>query len=229
MRPLEDALPMASFLESKGIKCSHYPLFRAQFFPIPPLMRPQALIISSKNAIRALKGREELKKVPLYVVGDKTAELAKQTGFVNISNASGTSQELIDLIMKTAERDKGTLWHLSGEKIKGNMIEHLNIAGFKAKRQIVYSIEDVKELPSSLCMQLKNQVFSHVIFCSPRITNVFINLLKKKKIEKSTCQMISLCLSQDIGENALGLKWKKLWISPKPTINDLMRYFDEEK
>lgn len=229
MRPLEDALPMATFLESKGIKFSHYPLFKPHFIPLPPLIRPQALIITSKNAIRALKEYEYLKKIPLYVIGDKTAELAKQTGFVNIESASGTSQELTNLIMKKADRDKGILWHLSGERVKGNMIEPLNIAGFEVKREIVYSIEDATDLPSSLCLQLKNQIISHVIFCSPRTTTIFINLLKKKKIEMSTCQMISLCLSQDIGETALGLNWKKLWISPRPTINELMGYFDEEK
>lgn len=229
IRPLEDALPMTIFLESKGIKFSHYPLFKPHFLPLPPLTSPQALIITSKNAIRAVKEYEYLKKIPLYVVGDKTAELAKQAGFVNIESASGTNQELMNLIMKKAKRDKGILWHLSGEKVKGNMIELLNTAGFQAKREIVYSIEDAKDLPSSLCLQLKNQIISHVIFCSSRTTTVFINLLKKTMIEKSTCQMISLCLSEDIGKIALSLNWKKLWISPKPNINELMGYFDEEK
>jgi hypothetical protein len=58
---------------------------------------------------------------------------------------------------------------------------------------------------------------------------VFINLLKKKKLEKSTCQMIALCLSEDIKEKILGLKWKKLWVSPYPNVNDLMGYFDEKR
>ena len=279
MRPLEDALPMAKTLRAKGIEISHHPIFQLHFLPLPLLKNPQALIITSKNAIRALlqqpfdsthsvsfpRRREsieylfcsnrlldprlrgddnfnrqldsvrvveqydELKKIPLYVVGDKTAELAKQTGFLNVSSASGTSQELIQLMIKTAQRDKGMLWHLSGEKVKGNIVESLETAGFEAKRQIVYSIEDAMDLPPSLDDELKNQTISHVIFCSPRTTTVFVNLLKKKKLEKMTCQMICLCLSQDIGEKALSLKWKKLWISPRPNMNDLMGYFDEEK
>lgn len=229
MRPLEDVLPMATILKSKGIECSHYPLFKPHFLPLPPLKNPQALIITSKNAIRALKEYESLKKIPLYVVGDNTAELARQTGFVNISSASGTSQELINLIIKKAERDKGILWHLSGEMVKGNIVESLKSAGFEAKRQIVYRIEDLIDFPSSLYEKLKNGTISHLLFCSPRTTTCFINLLKKNKIEKSSCHMISLCLSEDIGEKALGLKWKKLWVSPKPTIKDLMGYFDEEK
>ena len=229
MRPLEDALPMATILESKGIKFSHYPLFTPHFLPLSPLKNPQALIITSKNAIRALEGYEDLKKMPLYAVGDKTAELAKQKGFLNVSSASGTSQELIKLMIKTGQPDKGIFWHLSGQKVKGNIVESLKIAGFEAKRQIVYSLEDITDLPSSLYNELKNKMISHVIFCSSRTTTVFMSLLKKNKLEKKACQMISLCLSQDIGEKALGLTWKKLWISPKPTMNDLMGYFNEKK
>jgi len=229
IRPLEDALPIATFLKSKGIGFSHYPLFKPRFFPLPPLKTPQALIITSKNSIRALEGYEDLKKIPLYAVGEKTAELAKQKGFVNIFNAAGTSQDLIKLIVKMGQRDKGILWHLSGEEVKGNIIEALTIAGFEARRQIVYLIEDVTDLPPSLQAKLINNSISHIIFCSPRTTTAFITLLKKNKLEKRACKIISLCLSQDVGEQALDLKWKKVWISPKPNLNDLLEYFDEER
>jgi uroporphyrinogen-III synthase len=229
IRPLEDALPMARLLESEGIEVSHYPLFKLHSLPIPALSNPQALIVTSKNAIRALTKYNDLKKIPLYAVGDKTAELATQSGFLNVLTASGTSQDLIQLIVKIEQRNKGILWHLSGEMVKGNIVESLTNAGFEAKRQIVYRIEDATNLPASLHMKLKNHSLSHVLFCSSRTTSVFINLLKKKKLEKSTCQMIALCLSEDIKEKILGLKWKKLWVSPYPNVNDLMGYFDEKR
>ena len=272
IRPLEDALSMALELKAKGIESSHCPLFQPQFLPLPPLENSQALIITSKNGIRALvqkpfefthsvsfprkqesikpldprlggddnlnkqydggsvpEAHEALKKIPLYAVGDKTAEFAKQLGFVNVLSASGTSAELLALIIKTAAPHKGILWHLPGREVKGDIVESLKIAGFEAKRQIVYEIEDVTELPSSLCSDLRNQKFSHVIFCSPRTTNIFVTLLKKLALEKSSCKMNALCLSQEIGKKASSLNWKKLWISPRPNMNDLMRYFNEER
>jgi len=245
IRSLEDALPMVLELKSKGIESSHYPLFTPQFLPIPPLENPQAIIVTSKNGVRALvqgglaitwnEGRRlesanysALKKIPLYAVGDKTAELAKQSGFLNVVSASGTSAELLTLIIKTAHPHKGILWHLSGREVKGNIIESLKKAGFEAQRKIVYEIEDVTELPASLCTHLTHQKFSHVIFCSPRTTHVFVTLLKKKKLEKVVRQMHALCLSQEIRDKASCLEWKKLWISPRPMINEIMRYFDEK-
>lgn len=229
IRPLEDALPMALMLKSKNIAFSHYPLFAPSFLPIPSLNNPQALIITSKNAIRALDKYEDLKNVPLYTVGDKTAELAKQKGFANIFSAGGTSQELIQLILKTAQKNKGTLWHLSGETIKVDISEALKFEGFEAKRQIVYRIEDIVTLPSSLLTELNNYLISHVIFCSPRTTAVFVNLLKNNKLEKKACKITALCLSQDIGKKASELKWKKVWISQRPHLNVLMDYFDDER
>lgn len=229
IRPPEESQTMGRILESKGIEFCHYPLFKPLFFPVPPLHNPQALIITSKNAIRALQGYEGLREIPLYAVGDETAEFAKQTGFSNVMSASGTSQELIKLIMETAGRDQGVLWHLSGEIVKGNIIEALKSAGFEAKRQIVYQIEGVLELPDALYGELKNHRISHVIFCSSKTTTLFINLLKKIKIKKMACQIIALCLSHHIRGNALDLQWKQIWVSPKPNIQDLMRYFDGEK
>jgi uroporphyrinogen-III synthase len=228
IRSSEDALPLITILKSKGIEVSHYPLFQPRFLPLPPLKNPHALIVTSKNAIRALVGQEDLKKRPLYTVGDETAELARQSGFLNILSASGTSEDLIQLILKTEPRDKGTLWHLSGEYVKGNIVDALTLAGFESKRQIVYQIEDATDLPPSLCRELENHAISHVLFCSPRTTSVFMTLLKKKKIEKNACHIISLCLSEDIKEKTSGLKWKKIWVSPLPSIKNLMGYFDEE-
>lgn len=227
IRPLEDALPMMAILKAKNMEYSHYPLFQPHFLPISTLENPQALIITSKNAIRALKDQEELKKTLLYVVGDKTADLAQQLGFLNVLSSSGTNKELVKLILTTAKRDRGILWHLSGATVKGNIIDILKNAGFEAKRKIVYFIEDADDFSLSLYNELKNQQISHVIFCSPRTTSLFIKLLKKKKLEKIACQIISLCLSQDVKEKALDLKWKKLWVSPQPNIQSLVRYFDE--
>ena len=87
IRPQHDAFSVAEALESKGIKACSYPLFEPIFLPLPTLKNPQALIITSKNALRSLEGHEEFKKITLYVVGDQTAHLACQMGFSKIKNA----------------------------------------------------------------------------------------------------------------------------------------------
>lgn len=228
IRPMDDALPLAKILKSKGIESLLYPLFTPRFLPFVPLKDPQAFIITSKNALRALEGHKNLREVPLYVVGDQSAQLAKKMGFSNVVSALGTSQELIQLILNHARHDAGILWHLSGERIKENIVQALQAKGFKAERKIVYCIEEIAVDPS-LFEDLQNQKISHVMFFSPHTTQIFIHLLKKKSIEKVTSQMIALCLSQDIAEETMSLDWKKIWISPRPATQNMVEYFNDKK
>lgn len=227
-RPLVDASPLAKVLEQKGIQSYVYPLFQLRFLPLLPLENPRAVIITSKNALRALEKHDTLKELPLYAIGDQTAQLAKDMGFLHVFNASGTSQDLIKLILNTARPSKGILWHLSGEIIHENIVDILKAHGLKAERRIVYYTEEVDILPLSLQTYLKNQEISHVIFFSPHTVALFVKVLKKYALEKSACQMCALCLSKNIFIKASTLEWKEKWISLKPTAKSLMEYFDEK-
>lgn len=228
IRALEEAIPLAKELASRNIKSDLYPLFKARFLPFKPLTRPQALLITSKNALRGIQSYAELKNIPLYVVGDKTAELASSFGFSKILSASGTSRELIQLILSKADPQEGILWHLSGARVKVDIVGILQAAGFEAMRRIIYDMESATELPSSLVTKLQNQLISHILFFSPHTTHIFVNLLKRNNLEMATSQITALCLSESVAKSACILTWEKLWISPKPTAQDLMEYFNEK-
>lgn len=229
IRSLEEAESMIRPLTMKGIEVSHHPLFIPHFLPIPSLHPLQAIIITSKNAIRAMERYEEYKENLLYVVGDETARLAHEKGFKKILSAHGKSQDLLSLVINKAQKSGDMLWHLSGEHIKKNMVEELKRTGFMAKRHIVYSLTDVEDLPHALCDEIKTQSISHVIFCSTRTTNVFISLLKKQKLEKKALQITALCLSPGIKQTATSLPWKNIWVSSHPNIQALMGYFNEKR
>ena len=229
IRPLRDALPLAKSLKSKGVEPYLCPLYHPRFLSVPPLKNPQALILTSKNALRALEGREDMKKIPLYAVGDETAQLARDMGFSKVISASGTSQELIQSVLQMAHPKAGILWHLSGEIVKGNIVETLNGQGFEAKQHIVYHIEPVKEIPASLLFHLQNQRLTHVLFFSSHTTLLFVNHLKMNGLEKLVCQMKAICLSQAVALKASTLTWKEIWVSPKPEVQSLIGYFDEKR
>lgn len=229
IRSLIDALPLAKILSSKNVPSVLYPLFEPLFLPSVPLKALQAIIITSKNALRAIEKDENLKEIPLYVVGDQTANLARHKGFLKVWSASGTSTELIKLILRNAKRENGILYHLSGEIVKGNIVDELRAKGFQAERHIVYCIQKIKNLPETLFFELKNKKISHVMFFSPHTTTIFVNLINKNALEKVTCQMTALCLSQDVAEEAGFLEWKKIWVSPQPTLQNMTGYFDAEK
>lgn len=225
IRQREEAIPLAASLREKGVVPYICPLFKPRFLALPPLETPQALIVTSKNALRSLRERVKFHTLPLYTVGDKTAEFARALGFLNVLSASGDSKDLCHLILQKASPSKGALLYLSGDVVKGNITENLTTAGFVVKRHIVYTLESREDFPSSLKRALTQGNISYVLFFSPHTTTLFLHLLKKEKLEALTEKMTSLCLSQDVVKKVLDVKWKKVWVSPHPTVEALMDYF----
>jgi uroporphyrinogen-III synthase len=228
-RPLVDALPLAQTLKLRGLNPLIAPLFKAKFFPLPSLNNPQALIITSKNALRAIELAEDLKAFPLYSVGDQTTQLARQMGFKKAISASGSAQDLFELILTQADPKKGILYHLSGDVIKVDLVKELQLKGLQAKREIVYSIQAIENFPNFLLDSLQKQSISYVLFFSYKTAEKFVTLLVKNKLDQTSSFMIALCLSQDVARAIRPLKWKNVWVSPHPKLNSMIEYFDGEK
>ena len=229
IRPPREAQSLAILLNLKNIKSTLYPLFKPQFLHLPSLNTSQALIITSKNALYALDGHETLKDIPVFAVGEQTASVAKNMGFRTVICGTGTGQDLVLSILSNTHPERGPLIHLSGEKVTGGLVETLRENGFDAHRQIAYKIEDPSKLPDPLIKDLINKTLTHIMFFSSRTTTVFVNLIKKHNLEEITLHMTSLCLSKNVAEQAMGLPWESVWISPKPTAEAMIGHFDEKK
>ncbi|MBS0272374.1 MAG: uroporphyrinogen-III synthase [Proteobacteria bacterium] len=229
IRSLKEAFPLIQALSLKGVETVSYPFFEPHFCSLPALKNPQALLITSKNALRAIDAQESLKKIRLYVVGDQTAKLAQDLGFSEVISASGTSHDLQKLILAKAHREKGVLYHLSGHIIKRDIVTGLQNQGFKAERHVVYRIKDINHLPKNLIDDFLHNQISHVMLFSSRTTHLFGTLLKKNKIEKTVKLMTAMCFSQDIAREAECLSWGKIWISPRPNLKNMLEYFDDER
>lgn len=227
-RPLEDTQAIVETLQSKEIEVSLYPLFKVTFLPAPPIKDPQALLITSKNALRALEGKNELTKVPLLTVGDETAEYARRMGFTSVKSAGGTSKDLLSLALKTYNPTEGSLWYLSGKKIKEDIASSLNAQGVQAEHAIVYDIQDPHEIPSGLREELKADKITHILFFSPRTARVIGGFLREGSFHEALSKVSSLCLSQDVAKEISNMPWKDLWISPRPNVKNLLGYFNDQ-
>ncbi len=228
-RPLRDALPLQAVLKSKGFDSLVAPVYESHFFPLLPLESPQALIITSKNALRSIENDQDLKNIPLYGVGDETTRLAQEMGFIRTFNASGTGQDVIKLIIETADPKKGTLYHLSGDVIKVDFIKELAPKGFQVKRQIVYTMKESSHFPITVIDGFRYQNITHVMFFSSRTAKTFANLLQKSGLDHQTSSMVALCLSNNIAEAIHTLRWKTIWVSKLPNENNMIEYFNGNK
>jgi uroporphyrinogen-III synthase len=112
LRPQPGADATAGRARSMGLEAIIAPLFRivARDWAMPGSF-VEALLVTSANAARAL-GPEVPRSVPVYVVGEATAQALRNVGFSHIT--AGLS-DVADIVRR-AERDGvASLLHLCGE------------------------------------------------------------------------------------------------------------------
>src|SRR6186713_1573586 len=104
-RPLPDGERTAATLRARG-----YDVMVAPLMTVKPVAADlpgnwAAVIITSANAIRALSQQQlaTLTKLPLYAVGARSAEVARDAGFKDVHSADGDAGDLMRLICERAK------------------------------------------------------------------------------------------------------------------------------
>src|SRR3954462_2347057 len=151
-RPQPDNETTAAALRARGFAVLPAPLlrFEAVAFQDDPDTRYGAVIVSSANALRAFDGQlagSRLLGLPLFAVGEKTAEAARRAGFADIPVADGNAAALRDLIVagvrgKTLKK-AGTLLYLGGADLAGERAGELGARGFGGVTQTTYRMVPV--------------------------------------------------------------------------------------
>lgn len=114
-----------------------------------PAMPPDnaVLIFTSQNGVHAFAAMTDERHWSVITVGDATQAAAQRAGFECVRSAGGTSDDVVDLILKTPDETASYL-HCAGRHVRGQITERLTEAGFKAERHLYYNSSPVKILPS---------------------------------------------------------------------------------
>src|SRR5579885_1709266 len=122
-RPREEAEALAAELVARGFECLVEPLLdiRPAATAAMPLDGVQALLFTSANGVRAYAAREGRRDLPVFAVGDRTAEVARGLGFAKIESAQGALPELAELVRTRLDPAKGALLHAAGATVKGDL------------------------------------------------------------------------------------------------------------
>lgn len=102
-----------------------------------------ALVFTSPNGIRHHRFCESLAGVPVFTVGDRTAQLARDAGYENVTSAGGDVVDLYDL-MRTRLVPPARIVHLSAAAPAGDLVGQLRLVGFDAERRCVYESVDTE-------------------------------------------------------------------------------------
>ena len=182
-RPEPDAGREAELLAARGHHPVLAPLLEIEFAHRPlPLAGAQALIVTSRNAVRALASHPDLGealKLPLFAVGDATAGTARDLGFAEVTIGPGTAATLAALIASDLDREHGPLVHLAGETLAYDLKAALEGQGFAMRKVVLYRAVPADALPPQALAPLAAGRLDGVILMSPRTAKTFAALVEK--------------------------------------------------
>jgi uroporphyrinogen-III synthase len=117
----------------------------------------QALLMTSASAARSSVMSDTILHLPVYAVGDATAQAATLAGFTNVISAGGDGAALAVLAADRMQTDAGALLHLRGQEVAGDVTGMLTACGFQTRSIEVYRTDDHPDFEAGLLRYLSNQ------------------------------------------------------------------------
>ena len=218
-RPVADAGPLAAVLAAHGIAARLEPLLLIEFLPGPPLALAgvQAILATSANGVRALSLRTECRALPLFAVGNATAREARVQGFITVESASGDVEALAALVKRRLDPTQGTLLHVAGTALAGDLATDLASAGFACRREVLYRARTAERLSEETAAALRADLIDGVLLYSPRTAATFVHLVRAAGLAAQCARLRAFCLSAAVAAAVSQTAWKAVVTAAMPT------------
>jgi uroporphyrinogen-III synthase len=227
-RPIEDAEQVAFALQARGIEPLFEPLLAIT--PTPgvslDLAGVQALLVTSRNGVRVLAGVTPVRDIPLYAVGDATAQVAKDLGFKTVESAGGDADALAKLVAGKLDPKAGPLVHAAGQAVAGDLIGRLAEQGFVVRREVLYQANPATVLSESTRDLLNSDTVDLVLFFSPRTAQTFVALVTEAGVADKCGRIATICLSSAIASRVTPIAWRAVVTSDRPDLQALLSVID---
>ena len=234
-RPAEDAEPLAAHLRARGFQASTEPMLEIVWVdgPEPDLRDVQALLFTSMNGVRGYARRTSARGLPVYAVGDATAEAARAAGFTQVESASGDVYALADLVRARVAPQAGVLLHVAGTKLAGDLAGMLTEDGFSVRRATLYDAVPSTRLSEDTGRALRAGTLDAVLFFSPRTARSFVRLVNEAGLIDCCRTVDALCLSPAVAEAARTYgdqgvtPWQDVRVASRPEQDALLGLLPE--
>jgi uroporphyrinogen-III synthase len=215
-------------LRARGHDVLIAPLLRIE--PVAADLRPHwgAVIITSANAagmIQAHPACAELIKLPVFAVGKRSADAARQAGFARVISAGGDVHDLVRLIVEHRADAKAPLLYLAGADRAGDLIGDLAVHGIAAELLVVYRAV-MAPFPPALIKALKGSAVDGVLHFSRRSAEFYLAGAKKAGLAEQALGVRHLCLSVKVAEPLVAAGAGHITVAKRPDEASLLALLD---
>ncbi len=216
-RPREESEAVAKLLAARGIEWLIDALLDIRPSAAAlPLTGVQALAFTSANGVRAFAAREPLRALPVFAVGEHTAEAARAAGFARVESAQGAAPELARLLCERLDPSAGAVLHCAGAVVRGELAPRLAEAGLELRRAVLYEAVPAAALAAATRAALAAGALDAVLFFSPRSAQTFVSLARAAGLAGACARLAALALSPAVAEEARALAWRELLTAARP-------------
>lgn len=225
-RPETEALKTKRKLETMGHRVSLAPMLGIAY-DLPPLdvRDVQAIVLTSRNSVRALAGRPDrtaLLEIPVISVGKGTGTAARDYGFNVAWEGDAGGAELADRIAAVLDPRAGCLLHVSGDTIAFDLERALAPAGFEIRRAIVYRSVPATTLPAEIDAALRHGDLDAVLLMSPRTAGTWVERVEEAGLEAAARRLAHLCLSPAVADRLRSLAPPVIHVARQPNEEEML-------
>ncbi|HEY6024510.1 MAG TPA: uroporphyrinogen-III synthase [Pseudolabrys sp.] len=205
-RPEPDGKRTATALRAQGHEVLIAPLMKVQTVAADLSGNWSAVIVTSANAPNSIAdnvARNALIKLPLFAVGQRSAEAAQQAGFTDVTSAGGDVRDLVRTLSAQRGDAKTPVLYLAGEDRAADLVGQLAARGIAADMRVVYRAVTTP-FPTELTEALKANEVDAVMHFSRRSAENYVAGARQAGISGPALAVRHLCLSKQVAEPLAG-------------------------
>jgi uroporphyrinogen-III synthase len=205
-RPQPDGERTAASLRARGHDVLVAPLMRVEPVAADLGGRWGAIIVTSANAPNAIadnRARNALYVLPLFAVGQRSAEAARLAGFTDVTSAGGDVHDLLRTLVARQADANAPLLYLAGEDRAADLLVELSTRGIAAEMRIVYRAVTAP-FPPTLVEALEAGEVDAVMHFSRRSADNYVAGAKKADVARAALAVRHFCLSAQVAEPLAG-------------------------
>jgi uroporphyrinogen-III synthase len=216
-RPEPGASATARRLRAMGFAPKLAPLLTIASLPValPPAAEVRAIVVASQHAIPPLPpGHRHL---PLFAVGDATAEVARAHGFVRVESADGDAAALAALVARSIAPGGPPMLLAAGLGQGHHLGRLLAQLGFVVERREVYAARPVSSLPEAARVMIGGHRPGRVLLFSRETALCLSRLIQETNLLVGFTTLDLAAISRSVAEAVGHLPWRSIRVAMTPT------------
>jgi uroporphyrinogen-III synthase len=182
---------------------------------VPPAEAVRAILVASQHAVPPLP--DSHRSLPLFAVGDATAETARRHGFGRVHSAEGDAEALARLVARSLTPGGLPLLLAAGLGQGHHLARLLAESGFAVERREVYAARPAATLPEAARRLIDARASGRVLLFSRETALCLGRLIQGTELLAGFATLDLAAMSRSVAEAVRDLPWRSIRVAMTPT------------